>query len=66
MPITPRHRTVEARFRRLLADAELPEPDAVDYEPEAVVFFWHEPKAAVAVDFDGLDDDEPALSARQP
>jgi len=60
MAITPKHRTVESRFRRLLADAALPEPDSVEYEPEAVVFFWHEQKAAVAVDFDGLEEERSA------
>jgi hypothetical protein len=38
MEITDRHREVERRFRRLVADAELLEPDRVEYEPEAVVF----------------------------
>ena len=56
MPITDRHRDAESRFRRLLTDAALPEPDAVEYEPESVVFFWHAPKVAVFVDFD----DDPA------
>lgn len=52
MPITARHRDAESRFRKLLTDAALPEPDDVEYEPESVVFFWHEPKVAVFVDFD--------------
>jgi hypothetical protein len=56
MPITGKHREVEARFRQLLADASLPEPDAVEYEPASVVFFWHAPKAAVVVDFDDAAD----------
>ena len=61
MPITARHRDAESRFRKLLTDAALPEPDDVEYEPASVVFFWHEPKVAVFVDFDrspsaGLDD----------
>jgi hypothetical protein len=55
MRITRKHRDVESRFRELLADAELPEPDDVGYEPESVVFYWHEPKTAVVVDFDRLD-----------
>jgi hypothetical protein len=53
MEITARHQEVEARFRRLMADAELPEPDAVEYEPESVVFLWDEHKLAVCVDFEG-------------
>ena len=52
MAITPKHREVEARFRRLLVDASLAQPDEVQYEPVSVVFLWHEPKAAVIVDFD--------------
>ena len=53
MPITDRHREAESRFRRLLTDAALPEPDDVEYEPESVVFYWRAPKVAVFVDFDG-------------
>jgi hypothetical protein len=49
---TGRHLEIEARFRDLVAEAELPTPDDVGYEPESVVFYWHEPKLAVAVDFD--------------
>ena len=49
---TPRHEDVEARFRELLESADLPPPDDVGYEPEAVVFYWHEQKLAVFVDFD--------------
>jgi hypothetical protein len=50
--ITARHLEVEARFRELVADASLPAPDGVEYEPESVLFLWHEPKLAVYVDFD--------------
>lgn len=49
MPITPEHRRTEARFRDLLAGADLPEPDAVEYEPESVLFLWHDRKLAVFV-----------------
>ena len=52
MATTSRHREVEAQFRRLVADADLPAPDDVGYEPESVVFYWHEPKLAVVVDFE--------------
>jgi len=52
MSVTPRHRDAEARFRELLESADLPVPDEVGYEPDAVVFYWHEPKVAVFVDFD--------------
>jgi hypothetical protein len=52
MPITDRHREVESRFRKVLTDAALPEPDDVEYDPDSVVFFWHGPKVVVCVDFD--------------
>jgi hypothetical protein len=56
MRITHRHRTIEARFRELVEQADLPAPDDVEYELESVTFLWHGPKVAVAVDFDQLDD----------
>jgi len=49
---TSRHREVEAQFRRLVDEAELPVPDEVGYEPASVVFYWHAPQVAVVVDFD--------------
>ena len=52
MSYTPRHKEAEARFRELLESADLPGPDEVEYEPDSVVFYWHEPKVAVFVDFD--------------
>jgi hypothetical protein len=52
MLITAKHREVEARIRRLVADAELPEPDDVDHQRESVVFVWHGPRVTLAVDFD--------------
>jgi hypothetical protein len=52
MTITRKHRDAEARFRELLSNADLPEPDRVGYEPESVVFYWDEPKVAVFVDFE--------------
>ena len=55
MPPSPRHREVEDRFRRLISDAELAQPDSVEYEPEAVTFLWHDEKLAVVVDFDDLE-----------
>jgi hypothetical protein len=56
MEVTARHREVEAGFRRLVADADLEEPDRVAYEPESVLFFWDAQKLCVAVDFDDLED----------
>lgn len=52
---TARHREAEERFRDLLAGEDLPPPDEVGYEPDAVVFYWHDPKVAVFIDFE----DEP-------
>jgi hypothetical protein len=52
MPCTARHRETEARFRELLESADLPGPDEVGYEPDSVVFYWHEQKVAVFVDFE--------------
>lgn len=62
MPITAKHQEVEARFRELVAEAALPAPDAVEYEPDSVLFIWHDPKLAVLVDFD----EPPGCPAREP
>jgi hypothetical protein len=60
--ITAKHHEVEARFRELVAEAGMPAPDEVAYEPESLVFYWHGPKLAVVVDFDDpFDDIEAAL-----
>jgi hypothetical protein len=50
----PTHQEIETRLRALLAVADLPPPDDVGYEPESVVFYWHEPKLAVVIDFDDV------------
>jgi hypothetical protein len=52
MPAGERHKEVESQFRQLISDAELAPPDAVEYAPESVVFFWNEPQVAVVVDLD--------------
>jgi hypothetical protein len=52
MEITAKHKEVEAGFRLLLTENELPPPDRVGYEPEAVVFLFDESKLAIVVDFD--------------
>jgi len=52
MPETDAHRAAEARFKLLVEDASLPQPDRVEYEPRAVLFYWDEPKAVVTVDLD--------------
>ena len=60
---TPRHIVAEARFRELLADAELPSPDRVEHDRDTVAFFWEGPRVAVCVDLDGPPPDPGALSA---
>ena len=53
-----RHQEVEARFRALLADADLPLPDEVEHHETQLVFLWHASKVAVAVELDRDDMDE--------
>jgi hypothetical protein len=55
MDISPRHRDAETRFRRLVADAGLDPPDAVEYGLDCLTFFWTGPKVAVIVDLDDAD-----------
>jgi len=52
MQPSPRHRAVESRFRQLITESELPQPDNVEYLCESVIFRWQEPKVAVVVDLD--------------
>ena len=52
MNISPRHRDAETHFRRLVADAGLDPPDAVEYGLDSLTFFWTGPKVAVIVDLD--------------
>jgi hypothetical protein len=63
MPITPEHRSAETRFRELLSSADIPQPDAVEYEPDSVLFLWHDLKLAVFVD---LVTGEPRDPDRRP
>jgi hypothetical protein len=53
MATTSEHAAAERAFRELLPEAGLPQPDAVEYREESVVFLWHETKLAVIVDLDG-------------
>jgi hypothetical protein len=55
MDITPRHRAAETRFRRLVKDAGLDPPDAVEHAPDSLTFFWNGPKVAVIVDLDDAE-----------
>ena len=63
MDPTPRHIIAEARFRELLAKAELPSPDRVEHDRDTVVFLWEGPRVAVCVDLDAPPPDVAALSA---
>jgi hypothetical protein len=42
----------EQRIRQLLADNDLPAPDAVEYGHTCIRVFWHDPKTAVIIDID--------------
>jgi hypothetical protein len=48
----PRHRAAESKLRQVIADAELPPPDDVEYTRASVIFRWQGPKVAVVVDLD--------------
>ena len=56
MTTRPDHATVEQRFRDLLADHALPEPDEVAHWRDAVLFGWRDTKALVVIDLDELED----------
>jgi hypothetical protein len=55
MQISALHREAEARFLGLVARAGLEPPDAFEYAPESVTFYWYEPKMAVIVDLDDAE-----------
>lgn len=52
MPPTSQHLAAERALRELLPQADLPQPDEVEYREESVVFLWHEQKLAVFIDLD--------------
>ena len=52
MQPSTRHRIAEAHFRELVTGAGLDQPDAVDYERDALIFRWSGPKVAVVVDLE--------------
>jgi hypothetical protein len=64
MSPTAQHRTVESRFRTLIAAADLDPPDRVEYGACGVVFFWDGPQVAVSVDFDDPVTDLPVRPPR--
>lgn len=57
MENVPRNRTpdqVEARFRQVLAEGDVEQPDEVEYDPAAneLLFFWNEQKVCIVVELD--------------
>ena len=58
MPPPPRAAAVEQDFRRLLAENDLPEPDAVRHDPGEVVFLFRDRKLAVVVDYEAEEPEE--------
>jgi hypothetical protein len=46
------HDLTETRFRELLAEAGLPEPDECAHLQRTLVFLWHATKAIVVIDLD--------------
>ena len=46
------HHITETRFRELIAEAGLPEPDECAHMERALVFLWHASKAIVLIDLD--------------
>lgn len=49
-----RHNQAEARFRDLLAEAGLPQPDEVAHLRRCLIFLWEPSKFVVLVDLDEL------------
>jgi len=58
-PEIPTHAEAEERMRELIASGGLAEPDEVRYEfdPDEVVFVWHQPRLAVIVELEEAGDD---------
>lgn len=48
----------EVKMRELLAEADLPLPDAIEYGFDCIRLFWHEPKLVLVVDFESECEDE--------
>jgi hypothetical protein len=54
-PIDQKQRA-ERQIRRLLEDSGLPAPDEVEYGLACIRFLWLDPKVALVVDLDDLDE----------
>jgi hypothetical protein len=58
-----RPQDVEERFRKLMRDGGLLEPEEVAQLRRAVVFVWYDPKLVVVVDLEELaEDGDPSLA----
>jgi len=56
---SPSHQAAEARFRALVRNAGLDEPDDVEYRHDSLLFLWQGPKVAVIVELgDSPSEDE--------
>lgn len=44
----------EERFRRLLRDGDIDQPDEVEHDPAAneLIFFWNDPQVAIVLELD--------------
>jgi hypothetical protein len=63
MPDNNHAAAAERRFRQLLADNDLPQPDEVEQRPGELLFLFHATKLAVVVE---LEDDPVAATAQPP
>jgi hypothetical protein len=54
MPDHDRHHQAEARFRALLTESGLPQPDEVAHLRRCLVFLWEPSKSVVLIDLDEL------------
>lgn len=59
----PSHTAAEARFRDLLRQSDLPEPDEVARLRDCLVFCWHDRRAVVVIDLDDPLDTLPGEAA---
>jgi hypothetical protein len=59
MQPSPRHCAAESQLRQLITDAELAQPDGVEYTRASVIFRWQGPKVVVVID---LDDPVPRVA----
>ena len=60
MDTTTEHEAAERDMRELLEQAELPQPDEVEYRERSILMLWHETKLAVVIDLDDPPGDEEA------